>query len=313
MLSGDQIATFDDGELQTRLKTATVRARIAPEQKMRIVQALTADGEIVAMTGDGVNDAPALKAAHVGVAMGGRGTDVAREAASLVLLDDNFASIVRAIRLGRRIFDNLQKSMSYLLAGHAPIAGMAMLPVLIGWPGMLFPVHIAFMELIIGPACSLVFENEPSEATVMQRPPRDTNAQLFGAASLSFSLLQGLGALAVVVVAYGWGLQNMLEPQARAFAFCTLVVANLALILSNRSRNGSMLASMQRPNRTLWMVGAGTIALLAVVVYVPVLAGLFRFAPPPIHVLAAVAGLGIISARWFELVRWSKTHSRASR
>lgn len=309
ILSGDQIATIDDSALQSRLKTATVCARIAPEQKLRIVQALKADGEIVAMTGDGVNDAPALKAAHVGVAMGGRGTDVAREAASLVLLDDNFASIVRAIRLGRRIFDNLQKSMSYLLAGHVPIAGMAMLPVLIGWPGMLFPLHIVFMELIIGPACSLVFENEPSEASVMQRPPRDTNAQLFGAASLSFSLLQGLGALAVVIVGYGWALQNMLEPQARAFAFCTLVVANLALIFSNRSRNGSMLASMQRPNRTLWVMSAGTIALLGVVIYVPVLAELFRFAPPPINVLATVAGLGLVSAIWFEMVRWARTRA----
>jgi len=171
------------------------------------------------------------------------------------------------------------------------------------------PLHIVFMEQIIGPACSLVFENEPSEASVMQRPPRDTNAQLFGAASLSFSLLQGLGALAVVIVGYGWALQNMLEPPARAFAFCTLVVANLALILSNRSRNGSLLASMQRPNRTLWVVSAGTIALLGVVIYVPVLAELFRFAPPPINVLATVAGLGLVSAIWFEMVRWARTRA----
>ncbi len=309
VLSGEQIATFDDAELQARLKTATVCARIAPEQKLRIVQALKADGEIVAMTGDGVNDAPALKAAHVGVAMGGRGTDVAREAASLVLLDDNFASIVRAVRLGRRIFDNLQKSMSYLLAVHVPIAGMALLPVLIGWPSMLFPLHIAFLELVIDPACSLAFENEPAEADIMHRPPRSTTTQLFGGTTLAFAFLQGLGALAVVVAAYGWGLHNLPEPEARTFAFCTLVVANLALILSNRSRSGSVLASIRRPNRTLWVVSAGTIALLGIVIYVPVLAALFRFAPPPANAVTAVAGLGVVSAIWFETVRWARTRT----
>ena len=311
VLSGEQIEKFSDAELQTRLKTATVCARIVPEQKLRIVQALKADGEIVAMTGDGVNDAPALKAAHVGVAMGGRGTDVAREAASLVLLDDNFASIVRAVRLGRRIFDNLQKSMSYLLAVHVPIAGMALLPVLLGWPGMLFPLHIAFLELVIDPACSLAFENESAEADIMQRPPRSTTAQLFGGATLAFAFLQGLGALAVVVAAYGWGLGNLPEQEARGFAFCTLVVANLVLILSNRSHSGSVLASIRRPNRTLWMVSAGTLALLGLVIYVPALAGLFRFAALPLSVLGAVVALAAISALWFEAVRRFRVPLRA--
>ena len=196
LLTGDAMAALSDIELQARLQTANVCARIAPEQKLRVVQALKANGEIVAMTGDGVNDAPALKAAHVGVAMGGRGTDVAREAAALVLLDDNFASIVRAVRLGRKIFDNLQKSMTYILAVHVPIAGMALLPVLLGWPVALFPLHIAFLELVIDPACSMVFENEPSEADVMQRPPRDVNTPLFAGRTLLLALLQGLGVLA---------------------------------------------------------------------------------------------------------------------
>ncbi|MDO9103147.1 MAG: HAD-IC family P-type ATPase [Candidatus Nitrotoga sp.] len=171
VLSGDEIATLSDEALRERMATVGVCARIAPEQKLRIVKALKARGDIVAMTGDGVNDAPALRAAHVGVAMGGRGTDVARESASLVLVDDNFAAIVAAVRLGRRIFDNLRKAMSYILAVHVPIAGMALLPVLFGWPALLYPMHIALLELIIDPACSIAFENEPAESDVMQRRP----------------------------------------------------------------------------------------------------------------------------------------------
>ena len=313
VISGDELSKLSDTELQARLKTASVCARIAPEQKLRIVQALKADGEIVAMTGDGVNDAPALKAAHVGIAMGGRGTDVARESASLVLLDDNFASIVRAIRLGRRIFDNLQKSMAYLLAVHVPIAGIALLPVLFGWPTMLFPLHIAFLELVIDPACSLAFENEPAEADVMQRPPRSATAQLFGGATLMFALLQGLGALAAVAGAYWWGLSHLPEPQARAFAFCTLVIANLALILSNRSKNGSLFATLRRPNKTLWLVAASTFVLLVVVIEVPVLFELFRFDTPPPMALLAVAGIGLLSALWFDLVRWARANWTGSK
>lgn len=303
VLSGDELAQLSDSQLQLRLRSVNVCARIAPEQKLRIVQALKAQGEVVAMTGDGVNDAPALKAAHVGVAMGGRGTDVAREAASIVLLDDNFSSIVRAVRLGRRIFDNLQKSMSYLLAVHVPIAGMALLPVLLGWPVMLLPLHIAFLELVIDPACSLAFENEPAERDVMQRPPRDTGASLFGGATLAFALLQGAGALVVVLAAYGWGLQQMPEEQARAFGFCALVVANLALILSNRSHHVSLLASLRRPNRTLWIVTFATAGLLLLVVAVPALAGLFRFAALPWSAGLLLPALAVVAALWFELMR----------
>ncbi|MDD2920205.1 HAD-IC family P-type ATPase, partial [Rhodoferax sp.] len=201
LLTGDALDDLTDAELQQLMRKVRICARIAPAQKLRIVQALKAAGEVVAMTGDGVNDAPALKAAHVGVAMGGRGTDVAREAASIVLLDDNFASIVGAVRLGRRIFDNLRKSMSYILAVHVPIAGMALLPVLLGWPTVLFPLHIAFLELVIDPACSMVFENEPAESDVMQHPPRNVQQPLFGGMTLGLALLQGLGALAMVMLA----------------------------------------------------------------------------------------------------------------
>jgi Ca2+-transporting ATPase len=309
LLSGDEMSTLDDDELRRRMATVSVCARIAPEQKLRIVQALKANGEIVAMTGDGVNDAPALRAAHVGIAMGGRGTDVAREAASLVLLDDDFTAIVRAVRLGRRIFDNLRKSMSYILAVHVPIAGMALLPVLLGWPALLYPMHIAFLELIIDPACSLAFENEPAETDVMQRPPRDAQAPLFGGATLWLALLQGLGVLGVVLGAYAWADHRLPEAEARAFAFTTLVVANLALILSNRSGTEPLWVSLRTPNVTLWGVVGLAVALLLGALYVPWAVGVLHFAPLPVHELAAAFLLGLLGVLWFEAVKRARRRS----
>jgi P-type Ca2+ transporter type 2C len=309
VLSGDEIATLDDEALRERMASVSICARIAPEQKLRIVQALKARGDIVAMTGDGVNDAPALRAAHVGVAMGGRGTDVARESASLVLVDDDFAAIVAAVRLGRRIFDNLRKAMSYILAVHVPIAGMALLPVLLGWPALLYPMHIALLELIIDPACSIAFENEPAESDVMQRPPRDAAAPLFGGATLWLALLQGLGVLAVVMAAFAWVSPRIPEPEARAFAFATLVMGNLALILSNRSASRSLWATLRTPNRTLWVVVGLAFALLLAALYMPWAVGVLRFAPLPAHELAAACGLGLMSVVWFEGIKCARRRS----
>ena len=304
VLSGNEIATLSDEALRERMATVSVCARIAPEQKLRIVQALKSRGDIVAMTGDGVNDAPALRAAHVGVAMGGRGTDVARESASLVLVHDDFAAIVAAVRLGRRIFDNLRKAMSYILAVHVPIAGMALLPVLFGWPALLYPMHIALLELIIDPACSIAFENEPAEIDVMQRPPRDAAAPLFGGATLWLALLQGLGVLAAVMAAFAWASQRIPESEARAFAFATLVMGNLALILSNRSVTQSMWATLRTPNKTLWMVVGLAFALLLAALYIPWAVGVLRFAPLPAHELASACALGLLSVVWFEGIKW---------
>jgi len=304
VLSGEEITALSDDALRERMASVSVCARIAPDQKLRIVQALKARGDIVAMTGDGVNDAPALRAAHVGVAMGERGTDVAREAASLVLVDDNFAAIVRAIRLGRRIFDNLRKAMSYTLAVHVPIAGMALLPVLLGWPALLFPMHIALLELIIDPACSIAFESEPAESDVMQRPPRDAQAPLFAGATLWLALLQGLGALAAVLAAFAWAHTHLPEPEARAFAFATLVVGNLSLILSNRSATKPLWANLRTPNVTLWAVVGFAFGLLLLALYLPWAASALRFAPLPAHELASACGLGVLSVAWFEGVKW---------
>ncbi len=303
VLTGDELTALSDAQLQQRIHNVSICARIAPTQKLRIVQALKANGDVVAMTGDGVNDAPALKCAHVGVAMGERGTDVAREASSVVLLNDNFAALVHAVRLGRRIFDNLRKSMSYILAVHVPIAGMALVPVLLGWPTVLFPLHIAFLELVIDPACSMVFENEPDEPQLMERPPRNVHMPLFGGMTLAWAFVQGLGALALVLAATWWGLGHLSEGAARAFTFATLVSGNLALILSNRAHSGSLWQSLRVPNRTLWGVCSAALLLLGLAVYVPWLARLFKFEWLPLSWLGAALGLGVVLVLVLEVAK----------
>jgi len=279
-LRGEEIAALSEADLSERVRQTQVFARVTPEQKWRIVRALQAHGEVVAMTGDGVNDAPSLKAADIGVAMGARGTDVAREAASLVLLDDDFGAIPQAVRLGRRIDDNLRKGMAFVLAVHVPIAGLSLLPLLFGLPLLFMPVHIAFLELIIDPVCSVVFEAEPEEADVMRRPPRRPGSPLLGRDLLLGSLVQGLLVMGLIGGFYVWLLSGgAVEAAARTAAFVALVGSNLALIVSNRSLDNRLLASLRRPNRALWVMLGVTTALLTLVLAWPVLRALFQFQP----------------------------------
>jgi Ca2+-transporting ATPase len=294
VVSGEEIARLGDEELRRRIGEVCVFARIMPEQKLRLVEAFKANGEVVAMTGDGVNDAPSLKAAHIGIAMGGRGTDVAREAASLVLLDDDFGSIVKAVRLGRRIYDNVQKAMGFVLAVHVPIAGLSLLPLLLGFPLLFTPVHIAFLELVIDPVCSIVFEAEPEEGDVMRRRPRDRDAPLFSAAFAAWSVLQGVVALlAVGALFVGLLRLGMPEAGARAAAFIALVAANFGLVVVNRSHSAAIAAMLGRRNRAFWQMLAITAALLVAAMAVPPVRELFHFAWPGADGLAVALGTGL--------------------
>lgn len=300
-ITGPELDTMEDAQLQNCIKRANIFARVVPEQKLRLVDALKANGEIVAMTGDGVNDAPALKSAHIGIAMGGRGTDVARESSALVLLDDDFSSIVQAVRMGRRIYDNIKKAMGYILAIHVPIAGMSLIPVLFKWPLVLMPVHIVFLELIIDPACSIVFEAEREEADVMQRSPRRPHEPLFSKRTISLSLLQGISVLCVVLAVFSISrYRGQGELEIRALTFTTLVVANIGLIFTNLSRTHTMLATLRSPNPALWWVVGSALILLGSVLYIPALRTLFGFGYLHLSDILTCLIAGMVSIAWFE-------------
>ncbi len=305
-ITGAELRAVPEDILAERIRSVSLFARMVPDQKLELVRALQANGEVVGMTGDGVNDAPALRAADIGIAMGAHGTDVARESAALVITDDDFTSIVGGIRQGRGIFDNLRKAMAYVIAVHLPIVGMSLVPVFVAdWPLVLLPVQIAFLELIIDPACSVVFEAEQIDPAIMRQPPRGLREPMFGGRVLTIAALQGLSVLAATVAVYVWAvLTGKPDDVVRSITFATLVVGNLALILVNRSwRLPVWRAFQQRRNPTLkWILG-GAAALLVAVLSVPGLRHAFKFGHITLGQWGVAVIAGLVGVAWFEIYK----------
>jgi Ca2+-transporting ATPase len=308
IITGDELNNMSDDELRQHIKNTTIFARAIPDHKLRIVQALKANNEIVAMTGDGVNDAPSLKAADIGISMGNKGTDVAREASSLVLLDDNFASIVASIRSGRRIFDNLQKAMSYVMAIHIPIIGLTLLPAFFSSiPILLMPLHIVFMELLIDPSCSIAFEYEEEEKDIMKRPPRNPEKKFFGSKKIMFSVFQGFLLLIMVIIVYFITInEGHSEGEIRAITFSSLIIGNIILILNNLSKTRSVYSTIMEKNIAVLIIISATFLMLLMIISIPYLQQIFKFEFSGYqHFLTSIIGAFILLAI-LEIIKFLK-------
>lgn len=293
VMTGNELDSLDDEQLKQKINDVNVFARVVPEQKLRIVKALQANNEVVIMTGDGVNDAPALKAANIGIAMGNSGTDVAREASAMVLLDDNFASIVVAIKMGRKIFDNLQKAMTYIMAIHIPIIGLTLLPAFVtSLPILLLPLHIVVLELIIDPACTIAYENEPDEIGIMNRPPANATEKFFGTGKILKSVFEGLLLFASTLFVYFYAVQERHAIEdVRSISFASLVMGNVFLILTNLSKSKNVFQVIVEKNWAVWIILIATSCLLYLLIAVPYLRNIFKFGNPAIiHFVPSFAG-----------------------
>lgn len=305
IITGQQIEQLDEKKFSEIVKDVNIFARIVPEQKLKIVEALKKNGEIVAMTGDGVNDAPALKASHISIAMGERGADVARESADIVLTDDDFSSIVKGIMIGRTIYDNLKKAMAYVISVHIPIIGMTLFPVIMGLPLVLGPVHIVFLEMIIDPVCSVVFEAEPAEPDIMKRPPRSSKESVLDKKTFFLSFLQGVIVFIVVFAIFLYTLSSgHSEKSSRAITYTTLIIANLSLIFTNRSTTEFAFSKRNSFNKALFFVVVSTLIFLFIANFYPFLRNLFSFGPVDLNDVLICLSAGITSILWFECFKF---------
>ena len=307
VLTGERVMHMSDGELSQLVASTSVFARMFPDAKLRVVEALKANGEVVAMSGDGVNDGPALKAAQIGVAMGKRGTEIAKGAASMVLLDDNLDHMITALELGRKIYDNLRKAIRYVISIHVPIVLVVVLPLLFGWTylHMLAPIHVIFMELIMDPTCAVAFENEPGEPNLLKKPPRAANAPLFTGKELIFSIFQGLVITAGILLLYQHAVaQGASEEKTRAFVFTTLMLSNILLTLVNRSFEYTIARTLFYANRSIPIIIGVSTAILAAILFVPWLNGLFKIEPLNWQEIGLCVLTAVVSVGWFEVWKW---------
>ncbi|MBK9337855.1 MAG: cation-transporting P-type ATPase [Lewinellaceae bacterium] len=306
-LTGERVMLLSDAELRAAVGPVNIFSRMFPAAKLRVVEALKANGEVVAMSGDGVNDAPALKSAQIGVAMGKRGTEIAKGAASMVLLDDNLDRMVTALEMGRRIYNNLRKAIRYVISIHVPIVLVVVLPLVFGWNYLhiLTPIHVIFMELLMDPTCAVAYENEPAEPGLLKQPPRAANAPLFSAAELIVSIVQGVAITAGIFVLYHYAVaQGAGEQKTRAFVFATLLLANVFLTLANRSFQFTIVRTIFYPNRAIWVMLAIATGILGAVLFVPWLNDLFKMDPLTWGEIGLCAAVAALSVGWFEVWKW---------
>ncbi len=308
-LTGDELMQLSETELRKRVKDTNLFTRMFPEAKLRIINALKAQNEIVAMTGDGVNDGPALKAAHIGIAMGKKGTEIAKQAASLILVEDDLSKMVDAVAMGRKIYTNLKKAIQYIISIHIPIVLTVFIPLALGWlfPNIFSPVHIIFLELIMGPTCSIIYENEPMEKNTMSQQPRPATNTFFSWKELTISVIQGLMITAGTLAVYQYGVyEGYNESLTRTLVFATLIIANIFLTLVNRSFYYSIFTTLMYKNNLVLLIISITLVLMGLLIFVPPLANFFGFAPMNIAQFGICTAIGIISVIWFEVVKWWK-------
>ena len=308
-LSGEDAIQLTDEQLKVAAMQTNIFTRMFPEAKLRVINALKASNKIVAMTGDGVNDGPALKAAHIGIAMGKKGTAIARDAASLILVDDDLSKMIDAIGVGRKIYTNLKKAVQYIIAIHIPIILTVLIPLVLGWiyPNIFSPVHVIFLELIMGPTCSIIYENEPMESNAMIQPPRLMSKSFFNMKELSISIMKGLMITAGVLFAYRLSVnQQGGEAYTRTMVFATLVLSNIFLTLENRSLQFSVLKTIHYPNKLVIVMIAITVLLSGVLIYIEPFSAFFGFVAIAPLALLQITGIALISVFWYELVKWRR-------
>jgi Ca2+-transporting ATPase len=312
-ITGDELMLLSDTELDKRVSEIQIFTRMFPEAKLRIINALKRNNEIVAMTGDGVNDGPALKAAHIGIAMGKKGTEIAKQAASLILVEDDLSKMVDAIAMGRRIYTNLKKAIQYIISIHIPIVLTVFMPLALGWiyPNIFSPVHIIFLELIMGPTCSIIYENEPMEKNTMSQMPRSLSNTFFNWKELTTSIIQGLMITVGTLAAYQIAVyQKLDEATTRTIVFTVLIAANMILTLVNRSFYYSLFTTLKYKNNLVLIIILITIAITGLLIFVPILTHFFGFAQLTLIQIITAIGIGTCTVIWYEIVKWIKRLKR---
>ena len=308
-ITGDELMKLDDTLLKEKVMSTNVFTRMFPEAKLRIINALKANNQIVAMTGDGVNDGPALKAAHIGIAMGKRGTEIAKQAASLILLEDDLSKMVDAISMGRRIYANLKKAIQYVISIHIPIILIVFIPLILGWvyPNIFSPMHVILLELIMGPTCSIIYENEPIEQNSMLKPPRPLTTTFFNWNELATSVVQGLVITAGTLLVYQFSIHHGYnESLTRTMVFTTLISANIFLTLVNRSFYYSFFTTLKYKNNLVLLIISMTIAILGLLLFIKPLSEFFKLESLDYQQLVICIVMGFLSVIWYEFVKWKK-------